>query len=819
MHSIAPPSQRYPIYGQPQPQLFSQPPLHRIAPPQLRDASLSVARSGRSLEATPSASSSTKNGLPRRLQHRQLDNPPPPQAGADAILGRRNKLSGQVPPKSSLTGDQPLSRRHTPNSNPDPVEKGTAPLDKSPSVLNRSSTSLATVEESDSWGQQIHGKKNVAFPLGLGGPTRNKLRKSHSRSDLARDMALDRSHLDPHTQRRLTPDSSSSITRNSTNTSSSLLGQQLTASQQVVSQKEHMLQQQSLEGLERVQLYRQQQQQPSQPLLSHQPRPQRTPSFLSTPQTEVNADGVRRSTSSISSAEDRFRQQHHSHSPGNIGKSLDDNPNRPKQHLSLVRNEPLGEYLMQDSFPRYPLTSQGRQSSGGSSGTAVTHNKSLANQDRNPSINDYNAESVTLEKQPQLPSTLNARNIDNKEGILLSNQSHMERNTSHCERCAQMEMALLSLQADMEYIRTLELQREFECKDGDNRNTHRPSKPERMDSSHSVTSAGSRGSRGSSRLHWQNGDNSIGSINSKRTQTKGNRFLASRTGMYLRDASRRLSELSTRHKRQVKQSTHERAYWQNDMHLKLEKFAMMCKNLNEESAKRSNELKETRAQLEAMTSERNALAGRVTTLGARVKLYEEEIMEPSRLRDEWTKEKLGLLDFVENAIKKRDATINDLFPRLELAVETIENERKQQRMRRQVIFPSSSRQSPSAQTRSEKKDTCDGSNCSESFSPNGIPDTSICLTADYLERIHKPKEEARKAQIVLQAAMDQNSVKKNEMQLRFNAIERELAEARSAIRNLNDSQKSTMALEMEERGMLIRSISSTTSLESASKVL
>ena len=193
---------------------------------------------------------------------------------------------------------------------------------------------------------------------------------------------------------------------------------------------------------------------------------------------------------------------------------------------------------------------------------------------------------------------------------------------SDCNRCAQMECTLLALQADLEYLRTLELQKEFVCKECDSGSANRPSTRARQpshqpllnnlsepsppsaaqnplypntSSGQSVASVASIGSRGSlsSRLRpkRRSSTNTIGTRNQAQPSNSTN--IGSRTAMFLRDASKRLSELSTRHKRQVKQSTHERAYWQNDMHLKLEKFAMMCKNLNEEAAFRSNEVKET----------------------------------------------------------------------------------------------------------------------------------------------------------------------------------------------------------------------------------
>jgi len=276
--------------------------------------------------------------------------------------------------------------------------------------------------------------------------------------------------------------------------------------------------------------------------------------------------------------------------------------------------------------------------------------------------------------------------------------------------------------------------------------------------------------------------------------------------MFLRDASKRLSDLSTRHKRQVKQTTHERAYWQNDMHLKLEKFAMMCKNLNEEAAHRSNEVKETKALLDKMTSERNTLVSQVDTLKARVELYEDENVEQSQLREEWSREKTEILDSINRAVKDRDATTDDLTVRLELAVETIKNERKHHAMRRQIIFPST-------KPPLERRDT-DCSNQSAPASPHYRPNmASECLKEDDLERIQRTNEVAQKAQMSLKEAMLQNAKREKAMHLRLNAMERELADAKAVIDD-NDYRRE-VASSGVELDMSIRRVSSTASLGSA----
>ncbi len=247
--------------------------------------------------------------------------------------------------------------------------------------------------------------------------------------------------------------------------------------------------------------------------------------------------------------------------------------------------------------------------------------------------------------------------------------------------------------------------------------------------------------------------------------------------MFLRDASKRLADLSTRHKKEVKQSHYERAYWQNDMHLKLEKFAMMCKNLNEEAAQRSNEVKELTSKLEKVTTERNGLISQVETLKARVALYEGESVAQSRLRDNFEKGEASALDLFDKAMKARDGTIEDLSNRLTIALEEVERNRLPN-MRRQIIFPSSRTTSSQSATdvlgevgSAPPSPKIRGSTCSEG--------------EDGFEHDNSAKL-AEKAQLSLEAAMVQSAAREQMMQRQLDALEQELAQARAVLRNTGD---------------------------------
>ena len=504
-----------------------------------------------------------------------------------------------------------------------------------------------------------------------------------------------------------------------------------------------------------------------------------------------------------------------------------------------------GSQWMQGWIPPnpIPLTSRRRESSSGSSGTAITNNRSLdilnENQIYTSGSNVRTGAAGRLSasamsgalgsggglgglsaalQQPKLPSQLNNPTQQQQQ----QGGGGAGCSTTNCDRCLQLETTLLSLQADLEYLRTLELQREYNCQTcddggGGGGSVHGNSSTakggngggprlERMDSSlppinqntaypsdRSVSSAvsiGSRESRTSSRIPGRRTSTSSIGQRHRSSSTiggRGGRSLASRTSMYLRDASKRLADLSTRHKRQVKQTTHERAYWQNDMHLKLEKFALMCKNLNEEAAHRSNEVKETKALLDKMTSERNTLTSQMDTLRARVELYEEENILQSQLREEWEKEKSIIFDSIDTTAKDRDVSLDDLSHRLSLAVKTIENERKQQRMRRQIIFPQTSKlmdnSSHSAKLGAGDNNNTYSASGGNNPSPHSKSNSSLGdppISEYDLDRIQKSKELAQKAQLSLQTAMVQSAAREKAMQERLDGMECELAEARAA---------------------------------------
>lgn len=427
--------------------------------------------------------------------------------------------------------------------------------------------------------------------------------------------------------------------------------------------------------------------------------------------------------------------------------------------------------MMQDWNQSLAMRRQSQASAGVSSGssTPIVSNQNLT-VDRRVSggnldaINEQTAVDIGVVNIPS--SQLQHQQQPQQQQQLDSN--------SGCDRCVQMESAILSLQADIEYVRTLELQKEFVCRECE----IGPTPPAQSVSS--AVSLGSRGSR-SSRLPRRK------SAATTEKSSIGGRL--SRTALFLRDASKRLADLSTRHKKEVKQSHYERAYWQNDMHLKLEKFAMMCKNLNEDAAQRSNEVKELTSKLEKVTSERNGLVSQVETLKARVGLYEGESVVQSRLRDNFEKGEAVALDLFDKAMKSRDETIEDLSKRLTVALEEVERMRlTSTSMRRQIIFP------PSRPSRSLSNQS-DPFGDAGSAPPSPKIRQSMCSEGEEGSEHDDSTKRLKKAQLSLEAAMVQSSDREKVMQSQLDALEEELEQAKVIIQDSDDYLDAQLSIE------------------------
>ena len=147
-----------------------------------------------------------------------------------------------------------------------------------------------------------------------------------------------------------------------------------------------------------------------------------------------------------------------------------------------------------------------------------------------------------------------------------------------------------------------------------------------------------------------------------------------------------------------------KARWENDMHLKLSKLSLMCKELNDESSKRKQESIKANNELDRVRNERNIISSELEILRARVELYEKQQVENAQVRKMLREQENETLDVANAALTEKDSIINDLTIRLQQTLDTLELERYQQRQRRQIIFPNRSRQDNTSQSMHEGLD-------------------------------------------------------------------------------------------------------------------
>ena len=206
----------------------------------------------------------------------------------------------------------------------------------------------------------------------------------------------------------------------------------------------------------------------------------------------------------------------------------------------------------------------------------------------------------------------------------------------HCASCEELERRLLATHADIEYLRSVALRNEYVCKECE------------------------------SQRHYKTTDHELATVS---------------------EASKRLIEITARHQQQMEQLTKERAKWQHDMTDKLSKMTSACQELNVESELRIQEALDLRQELSHTRDERDALVAQVEESRAEATIFEREQQEHRLLKKILIQyETEGLLKANE-AVQQRNKVISDLSTRLERTMDTLNVERQQQRLRRQIIFP------------------------------------------------------------------------------------------------------------------------------------
>jgi hypothetical protein len=136
--------------------------------------------------------------------------------------------------------------------------------------------------------------------------------------------------------------------------------------------------------------------------------------------------------------------------------------------------------------------------------------------------------------------------------------------------------------------------------------------------------------------------------------------------------------------------THEllfQASMQQEMHGKLQKYAALCKDLNEEAEFRNEEALNLHIELDSVRRQRDEMATELEKVRAR--LADHERNDKERRKSELLLQQYEQkgLDGVDREIKTRDAIVEDLATRLERTLDCLSFEREKQRQRRQIIFP------------------------------------------------------------------------------------------------------------------------------------
>lgn len=126
------------------------------------------------------------------------------------------------------------------------------------------------------------------------------------------------------------------------------------------------------------------------------------------------------------------------------------------------------------------------------------------------------------------------------------------------------------------------------------------------------------------------------------------------------------------------------------MHLKLEKFAHLCDNMNNESAVRNEDYNGAKDELENVKQERDQLLREVDELRAAASVHAKERDNHRLVQEKMTLYETQGLQKFEQDIEKRDKIIAKLSARLETTLDTLAMEREQQRQRRQIFFPKTS---------------------------------------------------------------------------------------------------------------------------------
>jgi len=280
----------------------------------------------------------------------------------------------------------------------------------------------------------------------------------------------------------------------------------------------------------------------------------------------------------------------------------------------------------------------------------------------------------------------------------LKESSQIMLSSPPCSQCQDLERRLLVMQSDVEYLRSLALDNEFggnvnksissltkikgnklpaviRCTCCDQQKNHPSGSSVKSGTSNSVTSKHQR----ILKRQYPTKDISC-PIHSEDCDKI-------RESAALMESSQRLIDNTTRHQAQIEQMTRERGRWQHDMHLKLSKFALLCKELNEEATLRKEDLTTLSTNLNEVQHERDAYATENETLKTKLNHSEEIQSQNALLRKALEGKDEEMFHRANNAIQKRDKIVLLLSERLQQTMDALEIAHTNIRQRRQIIFP------------------------------------------------------------------------------------------------------------------------------------
>lgn len=245
--------------------------------------------------------------------------------------------------------------------------------------------------------------------------------------------------------------------------------------------------------------------------------------------------------------------------------------------------------------------------------------------------------------------------------------------------CEELRKQIVLLEADNDYLRSVALNSEYVCMSCEKRVNHNKainSASSVASGRASVKSSKSKHSVTSNKMNLSLHSGTSGRRKNGsgwRNNNEPSTFL--NENMALAESSQRLIDVTARHKRQIENMSKETARWRNDMHLKLSKLAMRYTDLNDESAKRKEQVDAAKSNLDNIRDDRDAMSSKLSILEARITLYEKQELEYVQIRRLLEQSDNETLTMADQAIQKRDEIIDDLTTRLQHALTALEDEK------------------------------------------------------------------------------------------------------------------------------------------------